>query len=148
MRSLTQAALLVALLPASLLAQTRPAPAAATRTEPDQELDHFSGGFKGIHVITPTMRGARGSKRTAYVVGRDGRQLAAYQAGKLLWATNVARPFLVEIPAVRIASLVLITDLLFVNLAPRGMAEVDRQTGRIVGRYFDRDPTNLVAEPK
>jgi len=144
----THAALLLVLLPASLLAQTRPVPADTMRTEPDQELDHFSGGFKGIHVITPTLRGARGANRTAYVVGRDGRQLSAYQAGRLLWTTDVAGPFLVEIPAVRIASLVLITDLLFVHLAPRGMAEVDRQTGQISGKYFDRDPSNLVAEPK
>jgi hypothetical protein len=149
MPAYTRAAILVALLlPAALRAQTRPVAADTTRTEPDQELDHFSGGFKGVHVITPTLRGARGANRTAYVVGRDGRQLSAYQAGKLLWTINVAAPFLVEIPTVRIVSLVLITELLFVNLSPRGMAEVDRKTGQISGRYFDRDPNNLVAEPK
>jgi hypothetical protein len=144
-----KATLVVALLlPAALRAQTRPVAADTARTEPDQELDHFGGGFKGIHVITAGLRGVRGTSRTVYVVGRDNRQLSAYQAGKLLWTTNVAGPFLAEIPTVRIASLVLITELLFVNLTPRGMAEVDRKTGQISGKYFDRDPHNLVAEPK
>jgi hypothetical protein len=143
-----QIAILVALLPAGLRAQTRPVTADTARTEPDQELDNFSGGFKGIHVITTSLRGTRGANRTAYVVARDGRQLSAYQAGKLLWTSNVAGPFLVEIPTVRIVSLVLITDLLFVNLSPRGMAEVNRKTGQVSGKYFDRDPNHLVAEPK
>ena len=150
MRSVTQIALLAALLlpPAALLAQIRPVVADTARTAPDQELDNFNGGFAGTHVMTASLRGTQGANRTYYVVGADGRQLWAYQTGKLLWATDVVAPFLAEIPAARIASLVLSTNLLFVSLGPRGMAEVDRKTGRIGAKYFDRDPTNLVADPR
>jgi hypothetical protein len=149
MRFVTQIGLLATLLlPAGLLAQTRPVLADTARTEPDQELDDFSGGFAGTHVMTASLRGTRGAKRTYYVVAADGRQLWAYQAGKLLWATDVAAPFLAQIPAARIASLVLSSNLLSVNLGPRGMAEVDRKTGKIGAKYFDRDPANLVADPR
>jgi hypothetical protein len=147
MRFLTQIALLLALLPIPLLAQTRPAPADTTRTEPDQELDHFSGRFRGLHRITARLRGVRAAANTVYWVGADGRHLSAFQAGKLQWATDVVAPFRAEIPAARIASMALASNIIFVNLGKRGMAEIDRKTGQIVGKYFDRDPNNLVAEP-
>jgi len=136
-----------ALLPGPLLAQ-KSLPADSTSTEPDQELDDFSGRFKGIHRITAKMRGVRGASKTVYLVSVDGRQLSALRANHLLWTTNVVAPFKAEIPAAHIASLVLSSDILFVSLGKRGFAEVDRNTGKIIGKYFDRDPNNLVAEPQ
>ena len=149
MHSIIQVALVTALLePAAALAQNRPAPADTTLTEPDQELDNFSGRFNRIHRITTKLRGVRATNRMVYWVSADGRQLSAFQAGKRLWATNVAASFKVEIPAARIATITLASTIIFVKLGPRGMAEVERKTGRISGKYFDRDPTNLVAEPR
>ena len=146
---LTSALLLIAaLLPAPLLAQTRPSPADSTLIEPDQELDNFSGRFNGMHHITTKLRGVRAANKTVYWVSVDGRQLSAFQAGKHLWTTDVVAPFKAEIPAARVASMALATNILFVNLGPRGMAEVDRKTGQISGKYFDRDPNNLVPELK
>lgn len=147
MRLFTYLLLGAALLPGPLLAQ-KPVLADSTYTEPDQELADFSGRFNGIHRITAKLRGVRGANKTVYWVSADGRQLSAFQAGKRLWTTDVVAPFRAEIPTARIASMALASNLIFINLGPRGMAEVDRKTGRISGKYFDRDPTNLVAEPK
>ena len=140
--------LAAALLPAPLLAQTHPSPADSTLTEPDQELDHFSGRFNGMHHITTKLRGVRAANKTVYWVSADGQELSAFQAGKHLWTSKVVVPFKAEIPAARIASIALATNIIFVNLGPRGMAEVERKTGQISGKYFDRDPNNLVPEPK
>ena len=148
MRSFISFIILAVLLPTPLLAQTRPSPADSTLTEPDQELDQFSGRFNGMHHITPRLRGVRAANKTVYWVSADGRQLVAFKAGKQLWATNVAAPFKTELPTAHIVSMVLASNIIFVNLGPRGMAEVDRETGRISAKYFDRDPNHLAAEPK
>ncbi|MVN75572.1 hypothetical protein GO988_04460 [Hymenobacter sp. HMF4947] len=133
-------------LPVFAPAQTRPALADTTRTEPDQELDNFSGRYHGIHVLSAQLRGVRATNKTVYWVSANGRQLSAYQAGRRLWLVDVVTPFRAEIPAAHIASLVLASNIIFVKLGRRGMAEVDRSTGRIVAKYFDRAPTNLVAD--
>jgi hypothetical protein len=136
-----------ALLPTPLLAQ-RPLPIDRALTEPDQELDDFSGRFGGIHRMTTKLRGVRGNRQTVYWVSASGQQLSAYQAGKLLWTSNVVAPFRAELPAARIASLVLSSRIIFVSLGKRGSAEVDRNTGQIVSKYVDRDPNEIVAEPR
>jgi hypothetical protein len=128
-------------LPIVARSQTR-----STHTEPDQELDEFSGRYPKLHVFSARLRGVRAAHETTYWVSSDGRQLAAYQAGKRRWLLDVVASFQGEIPAAHIVSLVLAADILFVNLGPRGMAEVDRKTGRIVATYFDRDPQHLVAD--
>ena len=134
------------LAPGLLFAQHKPQPADSALTEPDQELDLFSYRFKGIHYLSATLRGVRAADKVTYWVSADNRQLAAYQAGKRLWMTNVVAPFAAEIPTARIASLILTTEIIFVGLGKRGLAEVDRKTGRVTGKYFDRDPNNLVAD--
>ena len=118
----------------------------ANLTEPDQELDLYGGKFKSIHLISAKMRGVRAANQTTYWVSADNRHLAAYQAGKSLWLAKVVVPFKAEIPTIRIHSLVLSSKLIFVRLSPRGMAEVDRKSGRIVARYLDRDLHNLKVE--
>jgi hypothetical protein len=147
MRLLFYSLIWATLLPTSLLAQ-KPLPINRTFTELDQELDDFSGRLAGIHRITAKMRGVQGANQTSYWVSADGQQLSAYQAGKLLWTNSVAVSFKAGIPAARITSLVLSSRIIFVSLGKRGSAEVDRNTGRIVSKYFDRDPTNTVAEPR
>jgi hypothetical protein len=148
MRLTTGLLVWAALLPVPLLAQKPlPLPVDSVSTEPDQELDDFSGRFKGIHRITAKMRGVRGVGKTAYLVSSDGQQLSAFRANHLLWTTDVVAPFKTKTPAARISSLVLSSNILFVSLAKRGMAEVDRNTGKIVSKYFDRDPNHIVAEP-
>lgn len=147
MRLLIRLLLVVAgLAPGSLFAQNRPQPVDSAFTEPDQELNSFSGQFKDIHRLSATLRGVRAADKTTYWVSADNRHLAAYQAGKRLWVTNVVVPFKAEIPAARIRSLSLATESIFVSLGKRGFAEVDRKTGRITNRYFDRDPNNSVAD--
>ncbi len=147
MRLLIRFLLVVAgLSPGALFAQNKPQPADSTFTEPDQELDLFSGRFKGIHHLSATLRGVRAADKVTYWVSADNRHLAAYQAGKRLWMTDVVAPFTAEIPAARIQSLTLATEIIFVSLGKRGFAEVDRKTGRITGKYFDRDPNHSVAD--
>jgi hypothetical protein len=133
-------------LPLTVRSQTRPALTDTTHTEPDQELDGFSGRYPKIHVFSAQLRGVRAAHETTYWVSSNGRQLSAYQAGKRRWLLDVVAPFQSEIPAAHVASLVLASDIIFVSLGPRGMAEVDRKTGRIVAKYFDRDPQHLVAD--
>lgn len=133
-------------LPVSALTQTRPALTDTTRTEPDQELDNFSGRYNKIHIFSGRLRGVRAANNTVYRVSVDGRQLWAYQASKQLWFIDVVTPFRAEIPSAHIASIALASTLIFVNLGPRGMVEVDRKTGQIMAKYFDRDPRKLVAD--
>ena len=128
------------LLPVPLLVQ-RPLPLDSVSTEPDQELDDFSGRFKGIHRITVKMRGVRGTSKTVYLVSADGRRLSAFQADKLLWESNVAAPFKNRSSAASISSLVLSSHILFVGLGKLGSVEVDRRTGKIVSKNLDRDPS-------
>jgi len=149
MRSFIQAALVATLLvPATARAQSRPLLTDTTATEPDQELDNFSGGFNKIHRITGKLRGVRAANKIVYWVSADHRHLSAFQAGKLLWTTDVVSPFKEEIPTAHISTVILASNILFVSLGERGMAEVDRKTGQVVARYFDRDPNHLMAEPK
>ncbi|RZL02294.1 MAG: hypothetical protein EOO62_22740, partial [Hymenobacter sp.] len=117
-------------LPFAALSQARPALTDTAHTEPDQELDDFRGRYEGIHTFSPQMRGVRAANKTVYWVSSDGQQLSAYQDGKQLWLTEVVVPFKAEIPDAHIKSLALASAIIFVNLGPRGMAEVDRKTGR------------------
>ncbi|AMR26852.1 hypothetical protein A0257_06855 [Hymenobacter psoromatis] len=147
LRSYYPLLLAVLLLPGRLLAQRPPQTFNSPgHTEPDQELDGFSGKFKSIHLISASVRGVRAAGQIVYWVSADRRRLSAFRAGSLLWCTDVVAPFQAEIPAVRIHSLVLSSELLFVSLGRRGLAEIDRKSGHVAGRYFDRDPNNLRAE--
>ena len=133
-------------LPTSKQSQTRPARATATRTEPDQELDDFRGRYKGIHRFSARLRGVRAAGQTVYWVSSNSEQLMAYHANKQVWSTSVVAPFRAEIPTAHIASIVLTSNIIFVRLGRRGMAELDRKTGHLVAKYFDRDPHNLKAD--
>lgn len=53
-------------LPVAALSQTRPALADTTHTEPDQELDNFSGHYPKIHVFSTRLRGVRAAHETVY----------------------------------------------------------------------------------
>jgi hypothetical protein len=53
-------------------------------TEPDQELDDFSGRYAKIHKISARLRGVRGADSTLYWVSPDGHLLTAYRRGKRL----------------------------------------------------------------
>ena len=147
MQLLIRVLLVVAgLTPSLLLAQNRPQPADSAFTEPDQELDSFYGQYEGIHYLSATLRGVRAANQTVYWVSADNRHLAAYQVGKRLWITDVGAPFTAEIPTARISSLTLSTELIFVSLGKRGLTEVDRKTGRVTSKYFDRNPNHLLAD--
>lgn len=119
------AALLIA---APLAAQQRPSSA---RTEPDQELDGFSGGYAGIHKISARLRGVRGADSTLYWVSVDGRRLTAYQRGRQLWQANVTQAFAAVLPNAVIDRLVFASNVVFVFTAKSGHAEVDRATGKV-----------------
>lgn len=74
MHCIMQAALVAALLgPTAALAQNRLSPADTILTEPDQELDNFSGRFNCMHCITRKLRGVRAANKTVYRVSVDGR---------------------------------------------------------------------------
>jgi hypothetical protein len=100
-------------------------------TEPDQELDGFSGGYAKIHKISARLRGVRGADSTLYWVSPDGHLLTAYRRGKRLWQTNINQHFAYLIRDVKIDKLVFSSDVIFVFTAKSGHAEIDRLTGKV-----------------
>jgi hypothetical protein len=100
-------------------------------TEPDQEMDNFSGKFPGMHRFTSRLRGVRGLHSTLYWVSADGKQLLAYKQGKRIWRTNVSQSFVRLLPCARIDHIVLTSKVIFVMTTGRGHAEIDRATGLI-----------------
>jgi hypothetical protein len=126
----TRLALAAALLTTAPLAAQQRLPSYAL-TEPDQELDSFSGGYAGIHKISARLRGVRGADSTLYWVSADSRRLTAYQRGRQLWQANVTQAFAAVLPNAVIDRLVFASNVVFVFTAKNGHAEVDRATGKV-----------------
>jgi hypothetical protein len=108
-------------------------------TEPDQELDDFSGGYAKIHKISASLRGVRGADRTLYWVSPDGRLLTAYRRGKRLWQINLNQFFAHLIRDVKVDKLVFSSNVIFVFTAKGGHAEIDRTTGKVGAVGVDAD---------
>jgi hypothetical protein len=93
LKSIPVRLLLVALVgPMAALSQTRLVPVDTTYTEPDQELDNFSGRYHQLHIFSAQLRGVRAAHQTVYWASPDGRHLSAYQAGKRQWVVDVVAP--------------------------------------------------------
>lgn len=102
--------LLAALLVATLtLAAQQPAYNLAL-TEPDQELDDFSGRFAGLHRFSAKLRGVRGADSTLYWVSADSKHLTAYKRGRRLWQAAVSQAFAKLLPSAKIDRLALSTE--------------------------------------
>ena len=106
-------------------------------TEPDQELDGFSGRFAGNHRFSAKLRGVRGTDSTLYWVSADGKHLTAYKQGRKLWQADVSRAFAKLLPNTKLNGLVLSSGVVFIFTAGRGHAEVDRATGSISALGID-----------
>jgi hypothetical protein len=100
-------------------------------TEPDQELDNFSGKFTGLHRFTTHLRGVRGANSTLYWVSANGKQLLAYKKGQKIWQANVSQSFAKLLPSAIIDHIVLTSNVIFIMTIGRGHAEIDRTTGII-----------------
>jgi hypothetical protein len=100
-------------------------------TEPDQELDDFSGGFTGLHRFSAKLRGVRGMDNTVYWVSADSKHLTAYKRGRQVWQTDVSRAFTKLLPSAKVDRLALSSNVIFVMTTGRGHAEIDRTTGSI-----------------
>lgn len=120
-----------------LAAQQRPPSRALT--EPDQELDGFSGGYAGIHQISARLRGVRGADSTLYWVSQDGRQLTAYKRGQQLWQANLTKAFATTLPSALIDKLVFSSNVVFVFTAKGGHTEVNRATGKVSAIGVDKE---------
>jgi len=121
-----------------LLAQQRPL-YSNELTEPDQELDGFSGGYAGIHKVSVRLRGVRGADSTFYWVSIGGRQLTAYQRGQRLWQANLTQAFATILPKAVIRRLVLSSNVIFISTDRGGHAEVDRTTGKVSAVGVDKE---------
>lgn len=108
---------LAALLPPELLLAQQRQHYNYKLTEPDQELDGFSGGYAKIHKLSAQLRGVRGANGTIYWVSVDGSRLSAYQNNKLLWQTNVAKPFQAVIHQAKVTSLIFTFNIIFVRVS-------------------------------
>ncbi len=108
-------------------------------TEPDQELDGFSGGYASIHRISARLRGVRGADSTLYRVSLDGQRLTAYQRGHRLWQANITQAFATILPGAVIDRLVFASNVVFVFTAQGGHAEVARDTGKISATGVDKE---------
>ncbi|MGI4834694.1 MAG: hypothetical protein ACRYFK_14660 [Janthinobacterium lividum] len=121
-------ALLLALSSGHAPAPARPAaPYPVRLTEADQELDYAR--FGGIHCISARVRGVRGLGGTVYWVSADGQRITAYRLGHRLWQTAVGPRFQRRLPHARVTKLILCSNTVFVDVGPRGYAELNRQTG-------------------
>ncbi len=108
-------------------------------TEPDQELDGFSGGYAGIHRISARLRGVRGADSTLYWVSPDGQRITAYRRGQQLWQANLTQAFAAVLPGAVIDRLVFASNAIFVFTAKGGHAEVARDTGKISTTGVDQE---------
>lgn len=120
-----------------LLAQQLPH--AHNLTEPDQELDGFSGGYAKIHRISARLRGVRGADSTLYWVSPDGRQLTAYKRGQRLWQAHVSQAFAHVLSGAKIDKLIFSSNVVFVSTAKGGHAEIDRATGKVTAVGVDTE---------
>lgn len=100
-------------------------------TEPDQELDDFSGKFAGLHRFSARLRGVRGADSTLYWVSADNKHLVAYKRGRRLWQADISRAFVKLLPSAKIDRLALSSEYIFLLTTGRGHAEINRATGSV-----------------
>ncbi|OGX90561.1 hypothetical protein [Hymenobacter coccineus] len=111
-----------------------------TQVEPDQEsspLGVATDEFKGIHVISASVRGVRGANGVIYWVSKDKATLSAYEGEQLLWRTNVGKAFKADFAQPKIEKLVFASNVIFVSVSKNGFAEVDRKTGQVGSKTVD-----------
>ncbi len=129
------AAGLLTLLSGGVLAQTsKPLPYNPAQVEPDQDqspLGVATEEFKGIHVVSPQVRGVQMANGDVYWVSSNQEVLSAYHGNRLLWRVNVAQAFKPAIAQPRIEKLVFASNVVFVFVNKKGAIEVERQSGRL-----------------
>lgn len=141
MASYAKYSMFLVLLPVALLAQQRPsvAPYDAKLVESDQEVDAAYGISKGIHQITPLVRGVRGADDVVYWTSSDKQVLLAYQSKQLVWKTNVARVFPMPLQQAGINTLIFASEIAFVRVGKNGFAEVNRKTGLVTSKTIQKN---------